>query len=188
MDLRFVPFSVTVLSDNDLASDNESSLDRYNLNSVKTERNCFVSSGSDTEDEIERVLASKKPSDSTASVDAIGRTTSESDDIYNATTEEDNASPRTATQSITPLPEFFKGKRFYLSGNISSTDEIKLKRFISVYGGEITLAAAKSDYILSNSAKNTPPEYMGEVVKPLWVFECNELETLLPTNRYNFSN
>lgn len=147
-----------MLSDN---SDNES-LDRYNLNSSRTERNAFVSSGSDTEDD---------------------------DDIYNATTEEEIITSKPNSKAPTPLPEFFKGKQFYLSKNISSTDEIKLKRFIAVYGGEMTLSAPNSDYILSNTPpKAISPEYKGEVVKPLWVFECNDLEMLLPTQRYNFSN
>lgn len=151
-------------------SDNES-FDRYNLNSSRVERNNFVSSGSDTEDEIKSVIKSKS-----------------SDDIFNATTEEDTSVREETSKTVTPLPEFFKGKQFYLSRNISSTDEIKLKRFISIYGGEVTAAASDSDYIVSNSPKQTPAEYKGEVVKPLWIFECNDLEMLLPTQRYNFSN
>lgn len=158
-----------------MASDNES-LDRYNLNSSRTERNNFVSSGSDTEDEIRRVLEKK-----TSSIVST-------DSIYSATTEEEIGTPKEKPKSITPLPEFFKGKQFYLSRNISSTDEIKLKRFIEVYGGQTTLNANASDYILSNHPKVTHSDFKGEVVKPLWVFECNDLETLLPTKRYNFSD
>ncbi|XP_037038333.1 DNA repair protein XRCC1 [Bradysia coprophila] len=178
--------STIVLSDDDPASDNES-LDRYNLNSSRVERNDFVSSGSDTEDEIRRVLEKKQSS----TTDRITKSPPSSDDIYNATTEEDEGNTVTSKPSpspITPLPEWFKGKRFYLSRNVSSTDEIKLKRFVTVYGGEVTLVASESDYILSNVPKATPAEYKGEVVKPLWIFECNESETLLPTRRYNFSN
>lgn len=174
-------FFSSVLSDND--SDNES-LDRYNLNSSRAERNAFVSSGSDTEDEIRRVH--EKKTSSLVSTDSGSK--SISSDIYDATTEEEITVPKPTSKSITPLPEFLKGKRFYLSRNISSTDEIKLKRFISVYGGELTLVASDSDYILSNKSKETPAEYKGEVVKPLWIFECNDLEMLLPTKRYNFSN
>lgn len=168
------------MSDDD--SDSES-LDRYNLNSSRTERNNFVSSGSDTEDEIRRVLEKK-----TSSVVSTDSKNISSDDIYSATTEEESGTPKEASKSITPLPEFFKGKQFYLSRNISSTDELKLKRFIDVYGGQLTLNASASDYILSNTPKETHSEFKGEVLKPLWVFECNDLETLLPTKRYNFSN
>lgn len=177
----------SVLSDSHMSSDEES-LDRYNLNSSRIERNEFISSGSDTEDEIRRVLA--KESSSIASTKAVRKSSSNSnDDIYNVTTEEEiNNTPNPSTATITPLPEFFKGIQFYLSRNISSTDEIKLKRFITVYGGTLTIAATNSDYIVSNSAKETPPQYKGEVVKPLWIFECNDLEMLLPTKRYNFSN
>lgn len=170
------------MSDDDAPSDNES-LDRYNLNSSRTERNHFVSSGSDTEDEIQRVLDKKS-----SSTKSKLKSTS-SDDVYNASTEEDETViPTPHSTSIKPLPEFYKGKKFYLSSNVSSTDEIKLKRFISVYGGEITTTAVDSDYILSNKPKAMSSDYKGQVVKPLWVFECNELETFLPTQRYNFSD
>lgn len=150
------------------------------MNSSPSARNEFVSSGSDTEDEIRRVLEKKTSS--------TVRTVNESDDIYNATTEEEGSVPKSKTKPVTPIPEFLKGKKFYLSSNISSTDEIKLKRFIGVYGGEMTSVASNSDYILSNSPKATPAEYKGEVVKPLWIIECNDLEVLLPTQRYNFSD
>lgn len=145
----------------------------------------FISSGSDTEDEIRRVL--EKKTSSVVSTESPIKSSS-SDDIYNATTEEETSSTKTSSKPLTPLPEFFKGKRFYLSRNVSSTDEIKLKRFISVYGGEVTITASTSDFIVSNTPKETPSEYKGEVVKPLWIFECNDLEILLPTHRYNFSN
>ncbi len=175
-----------------MASDNDS-IDRYNLNSSKIERNRFVSSGSDTEDEICRVLAKKTTTtETTKTVDIDSSDKANNDDIYNATTEEDDDGSGSQSQSkitaATPLPELFKGKTFYLSQNISSTDEIKLNRYISVYGGAVTLVANKADYILSNKPKETSSDFKGEVVKPLWVFECNELETLLPTKRYNFSN
>lgn len=177
---HFVKFLIFRL----VLSDDES-LDRYNLNSSPTDRNEFVSSGSDTEDEIRRVLAKKTSS----IVSTVSETKSiSSDDMYNATTEEEGTIPKPKTESIKPLPEFLKGKKFYLSSNISSTDEMKLKRFISVYGGEITIVSSKSDYILSNTPKSKPAEYKGEVVKPLWIFECNDLEVLLPTQRYNFSD
>lgn len=146
-----------------------------------------MSSGSDTDDEIRRVL--QKKTVSIVSTDS-GSKNNSSDEMYNATTEEEgsqNNQPKLSPKSVSPLPEFFKGKRFYLSRNISSTDEIKLKRFISVYGGEITLVANDSDYILSNTPKATPSEFKGKVLKPLWVFECNDLEMLLPTKRYDFS-
>ncbi|KAJ6634702.1 DNA repair protein XRCC1, partial [Pseudolycoriella hygida] len=128
----------------------------------------------DTEDEVNRVLEKKNSSIASRA----------SDEIYNATTDEDVIAVKSSNStSITPLPEFFKGKCFYLSDNISSTDEIKLKRFISVYGGEITLDAIQSDYIVSNTPQATHSNYKGEVVKPLWIFECNDLEMLLPTKR-----
>lgn len=174
----------SVLSDDSMSSDNES-FDRYNVNTSQNDRNEFISSGSDTEDEIRRVLEKKS---SVVSTDDV-RASVSSDDIYNVTTEEEINVPRPpSSKSLTPLPEFFKSKRFYLSKNVTSTDEIKLKRFITLYGGEVTLHAINSDYIVSNSPKQTPPEYKGEVVKPLWIFECNDLEMLLPTKRYNFSN
>lgn len=136
-------------------------------------------SGSDTEDEIERVLERKKKLE-TAKVAATD------DDIFDKTTDEDQAPPSAtrADSPISPLPEFYKGKIFYLSRNVAAIEEIKLKRFIAVYGGQLSRNAAEADYIISNRSKELDSSFRGEVVRPLWVFECNDLECLLPTKRY----
>lgn len=164
-------------------SDADDDDDRYNVksdygSSALTNINYNQPSGSDTEDEIERVLQRKKKLEVTID-----------DDIFNKTTDEDqppSSSTNRSNSPISPLPTFFKGKKFYLSRNLSSIEEIKLKRFITVYCGQLTRNAAEADYIISNKAKELDANFRGEVVRPLWVFECNDLECLLPTIRYTF--
>lgn len=168
--------------------------DRYNEKSdYKPSKNAILSSGSDTEDEIDRVVRRNAEANNPPKP-----ATQDDDDVYDKTTDDETqqrpppsqSSPpkrmNNNNRSVTPLPEFFKGKVFYLSANVSSVDTIKLTRFIGVYCGELTTNAAEANYIVSNKAKQLPADFAGEVVKPLWVFECNDLECLLPTQRYRF--
>lgn len=174
-------FILTSLSD--VTSDDD--LAKYELTSgnAQQERNECMSSGSDTEDEIEKVLEKQK-----ASIKPSVSRPESKNGVYDQTTEEEQLSndSHPTDARISALPTFFVDKVFYLSSNLSSIDEIKLKRFISVYGGSLTTMSSQAHYILSNSAKSTPAGYAGEVVKPLWVYECNDMECMLPTKRYKF--
>lgn len=168
------------LSDDD---DDVQEDDRYNAKSdYVLEKNEVLSSGSNTEDEIDRIL--KKNGTTTHNKEPL-------DDVYNVTTDEEQKfeNPETkpgSTKPIEPLPDFYKNKKFYLSSNLGSVEEIKLKRFITAYGGQIISYSTDANFIISNYDKKVSSTFQGEVVRPLWVFECNDMECLLPTRRYKF--
>lgn len=160
--------------------------DRYAEKSnydLQPAKNHVLSSGSDTENEIDRIARKNAQAK-----DIVA----DEKDVYDQTTDDEQ---KTADKSavkvsndrpVTPLPNFFVGKNFYLSSNLASVETIKLTKFVGVYGGKIIVNAAEADYIVSNKAKQLPLDFPGEVVKPLWVLECNDLECLLPTKRYRF--
>lgn len=168
-------------------SDESDQDDRYAEKSTydsKPTKNEVLSSGSDTEDEIDRVERKKAQAiiGEVKVVDAYDQSTDDEQKPAEKTPEKIS----NEQSALKPLPEFFAGKKFYLSSNLGSVDIIKLTRFIGVYGGKIIVNAADANYIVSNKAKQLPDNFPGEVVKPLWVFECNDLECLLPTHRYKF--
>ena len=145
-----------------------------------------ISSGSDTEDELERVRQ-KKLQQTMQNNNTIKAASDLEDDIYNKTTDEEPPKCNAfKSRSISPLPDFFKSKVFYLSSNLGNVDVLKLRRFITAYGGSETKLASEASFIISNSPKSVPSGFVGEIVKPLWVYECNDMECLLPTKRYKF--
>lgn len=125
-------------------------------------------SGSDTEDEIEKLQKAEnnnKPSLADANYDK-----STDDEL------------ELASQKSTQSTDFFKDKKFFLSSELGAVDLIKLKRFIEVHSGDILDEHVNADYVISN--KKHQSEYRGVVVKPLWIYECNDMDCLLPIKRY----
>lgn len=122
-------------------------------------------SGSDTEDEIERVRA-VNPYDEDTDVDS------------------DEELPATANLPLPQLHDFFDGKCFHLHEELSAVVRSKLKRYIIAFRGSLVdqLNDAHVDFIISN--KKVQSKQL--VVKPDWVWACNDAGTLLPTAPYQF--
>lgn len=79
----------------------------------------------------------------------------------------------------------FKDKTFYLSGSIGAVDEIKVRRIIVDNDGTISAKAAQADYIITKDESDSgPSDSKGVAVKPLWIYECSDMNRLLPINRY----
>lgn len=121
----------------------------------------------DTEDEIERIQKGNKK---------------KSNNSYDQSTDEDTKSPK--KQTADDSSDFFNKKVFYLHESLSSVDVIKLKRLINIYKGDTIDVAVKADYILSNKSLPQASNTKGVVLRPLWVFECHEMECLIPIERY----
>lgn len=155
-------------------SEDEEMVVEHNYDATDEEdSNQCVDAGPDTEDEIERI---QKKNQATEHKPPPINT-----DIYDQSTEEEFN-----VQNKSPVSQFFQGKVFYLSRHLGAIDEIKLKRFIDSYGGTSTKLSSEANYIISNKPKQLPDNFNGEVVRPLWVYECNDMELLLPTKRYKF--
>lgn len=84
--------------------------------------------------------------------------------------------------------QVFKDKVFYLNEDLSATDVIKLKTQIISMAGKITNRASKAGFIITAAGKKLPEEVSGEVLTPLWVTECHELEGIIPTTRYKLKS
>lgn len=84
--------------------------------------------------------------------------------------------------------QVFKDKVFYLAGDLSATDVIKLKTQIVSMAGKITDRASKAGFVITAAGKKLPEDISGEVLTPLWVTECHELEGLIPTTRYKLKS
>lgn len=80
--------------------------------------------------------------------------------------------------------QVYKSKAFFLNDDLPATDVIKLKNQIPAMEGRITEKPAKADYLVTKTGHKLPQGVSGEVVTPLWVFECYELGALIPTHRY----
>lgn len=79
--------------------------------------------------------------------------------------------------------QIYKGKTFFLNGDLPAIDIIKLKAQITSMMGKLTEKPSRADYIIS-TGKNLPQGTSAEVLTSLWVFECHELEAFIPTTRY----
>lgn len=89
-----------------------------------------------------------------------------------------------SNSSLTAIDnQVYKDKVFYLNEDLPATDVIKLKTQIVSMAGKITEKPSKANYIIT-TGKRLPENITGEVLTSLWVYECNELEALIPTTRY----
>ncbi|XP_053658071.1 DNA repair protein XRCC1 [Anopheles marshallii] len=80
--------------------------------------------------------------------------------------------------------DFFKGKKFYLHQELGAVDKIKLEKYIETFSGAVSNEMAGVDYVIARSKHVLPFDCRAELVKPLWVYECNDMECLIPVNRY----
>uniref|UniRef100_A0AAG5D003 BRCT domain-containing protein n=1 Tax=Anopheles atroparvus TaxID=41427 RepID=A0AAG5D003_ANOAO len=80
--------------------------------------------------------------------------------------------------------DFFKGKSFYLDSELDAVDIIKLKRSIQAYKGTIRKDLQDVDYVISRYKHKLPPSSRAKLVKPLWIYECDDMECLIPITRY----
>lgn len=126
-------------------------------------------SDSDTEEEIERVKQNQK-----AEVEDVNR-------MYDKSTEDEGQS--TIAEVFAPL-DFFKGKTFFLDDDVGAVDLIKLERYVKIYKGSLTKIATEADYVVTRVKKAMPESFKGELIKPLWIYECHDMECIIPSQRY----
>ncbi|XP_055603108.1 DNA repair protein XRCC1 [Uranotaenia lowii] len=130
-------------------------------------------SGSDTEEEIERIRQNQKH-DPSKPQDNYG--------MYDKSTEEEPDSSGKAENGDSK--QFFQGKTFYLDDAVGAVDLIKLEQYVSLYKGFVTKTIAEADYVVTRNKKPMPDSFKGELIKPLWIYECHDMECLIPTQRY----
>uniref|UniRef100_A0A182PCC7 BRCT domain-containing protein n=1 Tax=Anopheles epiroticus TaxID=199890 RepID=A0A182PCC7_9DIPT len=102
--------------------------------------------------------------------------------VYEKSTEEEG--DRHGEDSEMGSLDFFKGKKFYLHPELGAVDNIKLERYIHTFKGTVSKEMAGVDYVIARNKQTLPSSSRAELVKPLWVYECNDMECLIPVNRY----
>ncbi|XP_058450012.1 DNA repair protein XRCC1 [Malaya genurostris] len=155
------------------AETDEEALAHYDLDDVvmveQQAVDTFEISGSDTEEEIERVK--KKQSFKNENIDKL----------YDKSTEDEG--PNSPADVSTEL-NFFKGKIFYLDPEVGAVDVIKLERYVKMYRGTITENVSEAHYLVTRNKKSMAASFTGELIKPLWIYECHDMECLIPSERY----
>uniref|UniRef100_A0A0P6IV92 Putative dna repair protein n=1 Tax=Aedes aegypti TaxID=7159 RepID=A0A0P6IV92_AEDAE len=151
----------------------EEALAHYDLDDVvmveERKQDTVEVSGSDTEEEIERVKQMQK------------KTAEQPNAMYDKSTEDEGN--QSMADAFAPL-DFFKGKAFFIDSDVGAVDIIKLERYIKLYKGSITKHASEADYVVTRNRKPMGDSFKGEIIKPLWVYECHDMECLIPTQRY----
>ncbi|XP_050068947.1 DNA repair protein XRCC1 [Anopheles maculipalpis] len=103
--------------------------------------------------------------------------------IYEKSTEEEG--DRQEENASGGSLDFFKGKKFFLHQELGAIDIIKLEKYIELYKGSVSNDMAGVDYVIARNKNSLPPSNSrAELVKPLWIYECNDMECLIPVNRY----
>ena len=120
-------------------------------------------SGSDTEDEIEKVRKTK-PNEDDTDVD------SETD------------LPDTSNIPLPHLLNIFSNKYFYLSDELCEDTKCKLRRYIIAHDG-LLLENSEDDRV-NIVISETKKKSQHIVARPEWVWQCNDQGELLPTEKF----
>ncbi|XP_055388783.1 DNA repair protein XRCC1 [Condylostylus longicornis] len=107
-------------------------------------------------------------------------------DIYDVTTDEDEFTKSKKLKLQKNGNNFFANMKFYLEPNLSDVDRKKLTHMIEEFGGSICETTKRVNYIITSQRDKylNLNNFNGEIVKPLWIFECNDMECFIPTKRY----
>lgn len=163
------------------------------------------SSGGDTEDEIRKVeeqqvkrakllenqsKESKTPARSEARRNYFDGSTSDETETGNDKCDS-SIKMDTKDMPLPDLPEFFKGKHFFLYGNFSSEETHKLHRFIIAFDGSIEdYMGEKVKFVITNSRwdKNFDEALCENdnliFVRPQWIFKCGQDCRFVPYQPY----
>ncbi|XP_055636700.1 DNA repair protein XRCC1 [Toxorhynchites rutilus septentrionalis] len=150
----------------------EEVLAHYDLDDVivvekKTEN--YDVSGSDTEEDIEKVNR------------RINKQPENASEIYDKSTDEDGQN--NIIDAVTSL-NFFSGKIFFLDEELGVVDVIKLEQYVKLYRGTITTNISEAHFVVTRNKKYVDKQIASELIKPLWIYECHDMECLIPYQRY----
>lgn len=121
-------------------------------------------SESDTEDEIERIRGTNPRGDDETDVDI------------------DTDIPDTSNIPLPHLLSIFKGKCFYLSDELCHETKYKLHRYIVALDGLLSSYSEDDQVDIVISERKMKTKHL--VVKPEWIWECNDAGRLLPTKMF----
>ncbi|XP_067638128.1 DNA repair protein XRCC1 [Eurosta solidaginis] len=161
---------VEATSINDIHKKADSSVAYSNSNDVKS---FIVTSGSDTEDEIQKVLKNNNSSQDQRN----GKNTTKRT-VFDVTTEEEEFLAKKAKLNTTSKNGgFFKGVKFFICDDIKPAEWKRLENLLQINGGSIMSDENEAKYLITNgqtTSKSSSTDRM--LVKPDWIYECNDME------------
>ncbi|XDV40828.1 hypothetical protein PO909_009829 [Leuciscus waleckii] len=141
----------------------------------------------DTEDELNRVeMESRKKK---AAKESPGKVKDE--DLYGGSTDENTDAEEEEDKPIPELPDFLKGKRFYLYGKFPDNQKRQLQRYIIAFNGAVEdYMNEKVQFVITSEGWDESFEDAlienGSLsfVKPSWIFAINDRQKMLPYQPY----
>ncbi|XP_056142298.1 DNA repair protein XRCC1 [Lampris incognitus] len=145
-------------------------------------------SAMDTEDELKRVESESRQKKTVAR----SKNVKEEEDPYGGSTDENTDAEAEEDHPIPELPDFLRGKRFFLYGKFPNNERRLLLRYIAAFNGEVEdymnekvqfVVTSEGwhdsfeDALLENSNLN--------FVKPAWIYAINQRQKMLPYQPYS---
>ncbi|KAK7158276.1 hypothetical protein R3I93_009477 [Phoxinus phoxinus] len=144
-------------------------------------------SGMDTEDELNRVEMERRKKK--AAMESPGKVKDE--DPYGGSTDENTDAEEEEDKPIPELPDFLKGKRFYLYGKFPDNQKRQLLRYIIAFNGAVEdYMSEKVQFVITSEGWDESFEDAlmenGSLsfVKPSWIFAINDRQKMLPYQPY----
>lgn len=141
-------------------------------------------SGVDTEDELQRVESRQKKA--TAKESSV-----KEEDPYGGSTDENTDAEAEEDHPIPELPDFLKGKHFFLYGKFPNDERRLLLRYIVAFNGTIEdYMSDKVQFVVTSegwheSFEDALMENCNlNFVKPAWIYAINERQKMLPYQPY----
>ncbi|XP_037642102.1 DNA repair protein XRCC1 [Sebastes umbrosus] len=141
----------------------------------------------DTEDELQRV-----ENESRQKKAASGGKTVKQEDPYGGSTDENTDAEAEEDHPIPELPDFLKGKHFFLYGKFPNNERRLLLRYIVAFNGLIEeYMTEKVQFVVTSEGWHDSFEDAlmenGNLnfVKPAWIYAVNERQKLLPYQPYS---
>ncbi|XP_026228807.1 DNA repair protein XRCC1 [Anabas testudineus] len=141
----------------------------------------------DTEDELQRVEKESRQNKATAEVKTV-----KEEDPYGGSTDENTDAEAEEDHPIPELPDFLRGKHFFLYGKFPNNERRLLLRYIVAFNGVTEdYMTEKVQFVITSEGwhdsfedalmENTNLNF----VKPAWIYAINERQKLLPYQPYS---
>ncbi|TDH11496.1 hypothetical protein EPR50_G00061200 [Perca flavescens] len=141
----------------------------------------------DTEDELQRV-----ENESRQKKAAVGGKVVKQEDPYGGSTDENTDAEAEEDHPIPELPDFLKGKHFFLYGKFPNNERRLLLRYIVAFNGLIEdYMTEKVQFVVTSEGwHNSFEDALMEngnlnFVKPAWIYAINERQKILPYQPYS---
>ncbi|KAG5876639.1 hypothetical protein JTB14_012984 [Gonioctena quinquepunctata] len=139
--------------------------------------------GSDTEERIAKILASK-----TSSKADPPESPAPNEDVYSVETDVEEDLEKSPAPEAKQLPNFFAGKIFYIDSSFDDETYWRLRKYIVAYKGKPADGPTDGVEIIVTTRQNsaTLREINGEAscVSTNWIWECHNKKKLLPLDDY----